>query len=338
MRFQQVIVSRHGDVGVLQVAEAELQEPQIDQVRVRVLHSGVAFTDILIREGLYPGLPPVPFVPGYTIVGVIDRVGSNVTSLRSGQRVAALTVVGGYSEFICLPVTECVLIPDEVDSAAAVCLVLQYVTAYQLLHRIAKVRSGDSVLIHGAAGGVGTALLELGHLAGLEMYGTASRSKHSLVKRLGGCAIDYQTDDFVEHIHTLTGTGVDVVFDGIGGWHLVDSYRCLQPHGQLVNYGFSAALATRRYRSIKFAFSFLMLLLLKLLPGRRVHFYSIASLKQRHPEWFQEDLTQLLQLLAAGKIHPVISDRLPLKAAAEAHRRLEEAAVSGQLVLQYGEG
>lgn len=335
MRYNCVMVTRHGGSEVLQVMAVDLPEPKAGEVRIKTLTAGVSFTDILIREGLYPGIPKVPFAPGYQVVGEVDRIGPTVTTLQPGQRVAALTVVGGYSEFLCLPATECVPIPASVDAAEAVCLVLQYVTAYQLLHRVAQVQPGHRVLIHGAAGGVGTALLQLGKLAGLATYGTASPAKHELVRSLGGIPIDYQQSDFVEQIYALTGDGVDAVFDGIGGAHLADSYRALKPQGQLVSYGFSFALATHRYRMLKFAFSFTLMALLKLLPDqRRVHFYSITSLKQQHPEWFREDLSRLLQWLAEDKIHPIISDRLPLTAAALAHEKLEKGAIQGQLVLQ----
>uniref|UniRef100_B8HSC2 Alcohol dehydrogenase zinc-binding domain protein n=1 Tax=Cyanothece sp. (strain PCC 7425 / ATCC 29141) TaxID=395961 RepID=B8HSC2_CYAP4 len=335
MRYKRVVITRHGPAEVLQVIEEDVPQPGMGEVRLNVLAAGVAFTDVLVREGLYPGIPKVPFSPGYTVVGRVDAVGTAVTSLRSGQRVAALTIVGGYSEFICLPASDCVVIPEEVDAAEAVCLVLQYVTAEQLLHRVAQVKSGNRILIHGAAGGVGTALLQLGKLAGLEMYGTASASKHELVRRLGGIPIDYQHHDFVEQIRTLTGEGVDVVLDAIGGWHLLQSYRSLRKHGQLVCYGFSSALANSPYRIVKLGFTFALLAWLKLLPtGRQVHFYSIADLKAKHPDWFRADLTRLLQLLAEGKLYPILSDRLPLTEAARAHEQLEHSRVSGQLVLQ----
>jgi len=331
--YRHVVVTRHGGPEVLTLVEDELPEPQSGEARIRVLATGAAFTDVLIREGLYPGVPKPPFSPGYEVVGVVDQCGDKLTSCQPGQRVAALTVTGGYSEFICLPAEELVPVPDSVDSAEAACLVLQYVTAYQLLHRVAQVKTGQRVLIHGAAGGVGTALLELGQLAGLELYGTASASKHGLVQRLGGVPIDYQHEDFVERVRELTSTGVDVVFDGIGSTHLWASHQALAKGGRLVGYGFSAALkATQRWRSL--ATTFALIAGLKLLPdGRQFSFYSITGLKQQHPEWFREDLTTLLNLLQAGQIHPIIAQKLPLQEAQSAHRLIEDAAIEGQLVL-----
>ncbi|PPS42233.1 medium chain dehydrogenase/reductase family protein [Chroococcidiopsis sp. TS-821] len=334
MSYKKILITRHGGSEVLQLSEAELPEPKDDEVRVRILATTVAFTDILIREGLYPGVPQTPFSPGYAIAGVVDKLGLGVSTLELGQRIVALTIVGGYSEFLCLPATELVLIPDAVDAVEAVCLVLQYVSAYQLLHRIAKVKPKERILIHGAAGGVGTALLELGKLANLEMYGTASKPKHELVASLGGVPIDYKQEDFVKQIYNLTGDGVDVVFDAIGGSHLFSSYKALRNKGRLINYGFSSALTTKHNRKVKLAASFLLLSLLQLLPDSHpVVFYSIADSKKRHSDWFREDLTTLLDLLARKQIQPIIAERLPLEKAADAHKLLETSAVSGQLVL-----
>lgn len=332
MKYKRILITRHGGSEVLHLSEEEIPEPQAGEVRIKVLATSVAFTDILIREGLYPGLPKVPFSPGYEIIGIVDKLGLEVSHVHLGQRVVALTITGGYSEFLCLPARELVPVPEPVESAEAVCLVLHYVTAYQLLHRIA-IKPYERILIHGAAGGVGTALLELGKLTNLEMYGTASQAKHEVVSRLGGVPIDYKHEDFRQRIRTLTGDGVDVVFDGIGGSHLLSSYQILSNKGRLISYGFSSALAGK-YRTLQLGFNFFLLNLLQLLPdGRQATFYSIAKFKQQYPKQFQEDLTKLLDLLAAKQIQPMISDRLPLEKAADAHKLLESAAVSGQLVL-----
>jgi NADPH:quinone reductase-like Zn-dependent oxidoreductase len=333
MLYKHVVATQYGGPEVLQVLEDEVPEPKVNEVRVKVLTTTAAFTDVLIREGFYPGVPKPPFSPGYAIVAVVDRLGSQTTGLALGQRVAALTVTGGYSEYLCLPVSELVLVPDGIDSDEAVCLILQYVTAYQILHRIAKVKSGDSILVHGAAGGVGTAVLELGRLVGLKMYGTASSAKQELIRRMGGIPIDYRQDDFLQRIHALTAEGVDVVLDGIGGMHFLRSYQALRPAGQLISYGFSG-LRHQQGRWLKLAASFGLLALLKYWPnGRKATFYSITTLKQKHPDWFREDLTHLFNLLVQRKIEPVISDRLPLTEAKQAHEWLAQSAVEGQLVL-----
>lgn len=333
MLYKHVVATQYGGPEVLRVVEDEVPEPKINEVRVKVLTTTAAFTDALIREGFYPGVPKPPFSPGYAIVAVVDRLGTQTAGIEVGQRVAALTVTGGYSEYLCLPASELVPVPDEIDSDEAVCLILQYVTAYQMLYRIAKVKSGDSILVHGAAGGVGTALIELGRLTGLKMYGTASSAKQSLIQRMGAIPIDYQQDNFVQRIRAMAEKGVDMVFDGIGGMHLRSSYQTLCPGGQLISYGFSA-LRHQQGRWLKLAASFGLFFFLKYWPnGRKAAFYSITALKQKHPDWFRKDLTHLFSLLVQRKIEPVISDRLPLTEAKQAHELLERSAVEGQLVL-----
>src|SRR5262252_4044325 len=171
----------------------------------------------MAREGTHPETPPVPFTPGWDLVGEVERLGDRVSGIESGQIVAAMPISGAYAEYVCLPQRELVPVPSGLDAAEAVSLILNYITAYQMMHRSAKVKPGQRALIHGAAGGVGSALMQLGRLAGLEMYGTCSSSGASAVSSLGGIPIDYRRQEFVEEIHRLTSKGVDVVFDGIGG-------------------------------------------------------------------------------------------------------------------------
>ena len=193
---------------------------------------------------------------------MVDRLGDGVSGIEPGQIVAALPISGAYAEFVCLPQRELVPVPSGLDAAEAVSLVLNYITAYQMLHRSAKVRPGQRVLIHGAAGGVGSALLQLGRLAGLEMYGTCSSRGASAVSDLGGIPIDYQHQDFVKEIHRLTSEGVDVVFDGIGGTHIWHSRKALRPGGRVVAYGLTSSLRGGRLASGR--------------PGRRHRFRGIA--------------------------------------------------------------
>ncbi len=215
-----IIVTHYGGPEALQVLEEVCPEPKDGEVRVKVLAAGVSLPDLMMREGIHPETPRLPFTPGWDLIGVVDRLGDGVSGIEPGQRVAALPINGAYAEFVCLPQRELIPAPSGLDAAEAVSLVLNYVTAYQMLHRSAKVRPGQRVLIHGAAGGVGSALLQLGRLAGLEMYGTCSARGASAVSDLGGIPIDYQYQDFVEEIHRLTSEGVDVVFDGLGGAHM----------------------------------------------------------------------------------------------------------------------
>ena len=237
MRHRRIIVTHYGGPDALRVVEEECPEPKHGEVRVRVLAAGVSLPDVMAREGVHPETPPVPFTPGWDLVGVVDRLGDGISGIEPGRIVAALPIHGAYAEFVCLPQSELVPVPAGLDAAEAVSLGLNYVTAYQMMHRSAKVRPGQRVLIHGAAGGVGTALLQLGRLAGLEMYGTCSSRGASTVSDLGGIPIDYRHQDFVKEIRRLTSEGVDVVFDPIGGTHLWHSRKALRPGGTVVGYG-----------------------------------------------------------------------------------------------------
>lgn len=334
MKYKHVVITRPGGPEVLQVVEDELPEPKAGEIRVKVLATGVAFTDVMMREGVYPGVPKLPYSPGYDIVGIVEKLGDGVLNLGVGQAIAAMTIVGGYSEYLCIPAADAVPVPAGVDPVEAVALVLHYITAYQMLHRFAQVQAGDRILIHGAGGGVGTALLELGQLAGLEMYGTEAASKHELVSQLGGVPIDYQREDFGDRIHQFTGDGVDAVFDCIGGSHLWRSYKTLRQGGTLVSYGFMSAFQGKGSKMLKIGATLLRVALLSLIPdGRRAISYSIASVKDQHPDWYRDDLSTLLNLLAEGQIRPIVSDRLPLTEAAHAHELLDQSAVSGKLVL-----
>lgn len=335
-----VIISAYGGPEVLKLIDEDLPEPRPGEVRLRVLATGVAFADVLMRYGMYPHMPELPFSPGYDVVGVIDELGTGVTNFVLGEGVAALTMTGGYSQYLCVPATELVRVPEHLDPAEAVSLILNYTTAHQLIHRIAGVEPEQSVLIHGAAGGVGTALLELGQLAGLKMYGTASRGKHDLVTALGGIPIDYKTDDFVARILQMTRReGVDAVFDAVGGRNWWRSYKTLRPAGKgsggkLIGYGMSSVIDRGKASKLRGAASFALIGLLGALPdGKTARWYSVTSEKKKHPAWFPEDLAHLLELLAGKKIHPCVAERLPLCEAQRANELIEHAGVSGKIVL-----
>jgi NADPH:quinone reductase-like Zn-dependent oxidoreductase len=196
-----------------------------------------------------------------------------------------------------------------------------------LIHRIAKLRQGQSVLIHGAAGGVGTAGLQLGSLLGLKMFGTASKPKHHLVAALGGIPIDYRTEDF-----SRRAGGVNAVFDPIGGRNWLRSYRALGKGGRFIGYGMSAAIQGGRRNMMLAAASLAWLGLADLVPGKSARWYNIMT-EKKHPEWFREDLSRSLAMLQEKSISPVIAERLPLREAGRAHELLERASVSGKIVL-----
>ncbi len=334
MSYQRVVITQFGSSEVLKVIEeSELPKPKPGEVRVKVLASGVAFTDIMIREGKYPGIKEkLPFSPGYDLVGVVEQLGEGVKQVQVGQRVADLMVIGAHSEYVCVPEIRLIPVPEELDAAEAVSLVLSYVTAYQMLHRIAKIQEGQRILIHGAGGAVGTAMIQLGKLINLEIYGTASQAKHELVTRLGATPINYKTEDFVERIHELTGDGVDAVFDPIGGDTLKRSFSVLRDNGILVSYGFYNAVMGKEGNIL---WDLFRLQLWNLLPNRRsTAFYSIAGLRKKQPSWFAQDLTTLFDFLKQGKIKPMIAQRISLSEVKHAQELIAEAKVQGKVVVE----
>jgi NADPH2:quinone reductase len=343
MRHTRIVVTHYGGPDALRVIEEECPEPNPGEVRVRVLAAGVSLPDVMAREGIHPETPPVPFTPGWDLVGVVDRLGAGVSGVQPGQVVAAMPIHGAYAEFVSLPHDELVPVPAGLDAAEAVCLVLNYITAYQMMHRSAKVRPGERALIHGAAGGVGTALLQLGRLTGLEMYGTCSSRGAPAVSDLGAVPIDYQHQDFVREIHRLAGEGVDAVFDPIGGAHLWESRKALRPGGKVVGYGLIGSIrgqgltSTRPGRRQRFRGTGVFALYIAggwLLPGRkRVVPYSIQTLKRLRPAWFRQDLTALLGLLERREIEPLVAQRFPLAEARQAQELLAKGGVTGKIVL-----
>jgi len=343
--MKRVVVEQFGGPEVLTVVEEDDPRPGPGEVLVRVLAAGVSFTDALIRAGTYLGGPSPPFTPGYELVGVVEELGPGCSRLREGDRVGALTVWGANAERVCVPEKYAVEVSEDLDPAEVVSLVFPYMTAYQMLHRTARVQSGETVLVHGAAGRVGTAALELGALAGLRLYGTASARDRAAVERLGAVAIDYRNEDFLARVHELTNDGVDVVLDGIGGAVSLRSFRALRrgdpvvgdPGGRLVMIGNYNTMVHGR-KSWRgwvewYPATATVRLWGMLSPRRRVIAYRIQKLRIDHQDWFREDFRVLLGLLRADKIHPAVAERLPLSEARRAHEMLERSAAKGKLVL-----
>ena len=330
-RNRVVQVSRFGDPDGLEVVDAPLPTAGRGEVRIRVLASSLNYTEVLIRRHLYPQtmrLRP-PFVMGYDVVGEIDQLGDGVRDLQIGDRVADMTVVGSNADYRTLRAGDVARVPTGVDPAEAATLILSWTTAYQLLHRAARVQKGQRVLVHGAAGAVGQALLVLGRLAGLELWGTARGEHAALVQELGGTPIDYQREDFTR---VLSG-GFDVIVDGVGEDGYRRSYAALKRGGLLCAIGFSASVQEQR-RMLPIVMEIARLYLWRLLPGgKRARFYSVNVMRARHPAWFREDLERLFGLLAARAIRPRIAERISFDEVAEAHRRLETGGLEGKLVL-----
>lgn len=331
---RRVVVSRFGGPEVLELVEEVLPEPAAGEVRVRTIVAGVAYGDVQHRRGLLA--PRLPFTPGYDVAGLVDKLGEGVSGVEVGRTVVALTPVlgqGGYADFICLPADALLSVPPEVDPADAVSLALNYTAALQMIERLAKVQAGERVVVHGAAGGMGTALVQLARLAGAVVFGTASGGKHPVLRELGATPIDYRSEDVGDHLQRLTqGEGVDVVFDAVGGEHWRESYRSLRAGGRLVTYGqldvARAGFAAQTLEKLAF-----LAQRVRSGGGRQVLPYQILDGTFSTRENCLADLARLLDLLRAEKVLPLIGKRVPLGRASQAHQMLENAEVCGKIVL-----
>jgi len=343
MKHQRIVVSHYGGPEELNLVEENAPEPRAGEVRVKVLAAGVAMPDVMAREGIHPETPRTPYTPGWDLVGVVDALGDGVAGFDLGQLVAAMPISGSYAEYVCLESIELVRIPDGLDPAEAVSLVLNYITAYQMLHRSACAKSGQSILIHGASGGVGTALLQLGRLAGQTMYGTCSSRGAQTVINEGGTPIDYHREDLSQEVLRLSGGGVDTVFDPFGGAHMWHSRTVLRSGGRVVAYGNTTSLREEglgsRRRGHRNPFHGISIFALYIagglvLPGRkRIVPYSIQWLKRLRPAQFRNDLSTLVDLLHRTKIRPIVAARMPLSEARAAHQLLSKGGVIGKIVL-----
>ncbi len=340
MPWQHLQISRFGGPEVLQlVVESTIPEPGPGEVCIKVLAAGTGFTDAMIRRGRYPDFKgPLPFTPGYELVGIVEKTGPGVAVPREGEMVADLCVVGGYAQYAIRPSRFLVPVPDGIDPAEAVCIPLAYLTAFQMLTRCRNLPSGATILVIGASGTVGTALLDLARHLGLKAIGTSSAANLAVIERFGAAAVDYRSGNFVTSVRQLSpgGSGVDVAFDAIGGAHFRRSYACLAPGGLLVGYG-SHTMALGRESLIAAGLGLARLKLWNALSflfrQRRAVFYSITARRSRHPEEFKADMATLFQLLRAGAIEPVVIERLSLAAASGVHARIDRGGLGGKIVL-----
>ncbi len=343
MAWQRIRISRFGGPEVLEVVDEErIPAPGTGVVRIKVIAAGTGFTDTMIRRGRYPDFKgPLPFTPGYELVGVVEAVGPGVVSPSPGEKVADLCVVGGYAQYAIRPARFLVPVPAGVDPAEAVCIPLAYVTAFQMLTRCRPLARGATILVIGASGTVGTALLDLARHRGLKAIGTCSARNVSVVERFGATAIDYRDGDFVTAVRRLTtgrsgGAGVDAAFDAIGGAHFGRSFACLASAGELVGYG-SQTMAIGRESLAAAGLGLARLVLWNSLSfvfdGRRALFYSITSRRSKYPEEFKADMAELFRLLREGAIRPIVIDRLPLRAASEVHARIDAGGLGGKIAL-----
>lgn len=336
MTYKRVIIREFGPPEVLQIIEEpHLPEPKPGEIRVRVLATSAAFTDTMIRKGVYPNVKEKPpFSPGYDMVGVVDKPGEGASKFKVGDRVCDLTVIGSYSEYLCVSEDKLIPVPESLDPGEAVSLILTYVTAHQMLHRVAKVQMDQSILVHGAGGAVGSALLELARLENLNIFGTASAEKHESLKQFGATLIDYRHENFVEKMKQLAPGGIDFAFDGLGGQSFKRSLKTIKPGGFLIAYGFSNAVKQGKTALI---LDFIRFKLMSILPSsHRKTFYSITDLRNQHPDWFANDLNRLFELLSNSKIKPSIWKRMPLSEARHAHELIEQSKPIGKIILEIG--
>ena len=327
--YRAVMLTKKGGPEGLKADELPVEDPGPGQLRVRVRAAGVGATDLIMLAGNYPYAPKIPFVPGYEVAGVVDAIGAGVTGFDLGQRVAALTVYGGFAELLVREAKHFLPIPAGVSDRDAAAVILNYVTAWQMIYRVAKVQPGQSALVTGAAGGVGTAALQLLRRAGVKTYGAASARKHSLLRSLGATPIDYQTGRLDRLVRALEPQGVDYVFDAIGGGNVGLCIGALRRGGTVVGFGFMGAPGMLSKLAM-----FSSLFMGARLRGRRGTFYGITALYRRDPKPLREDLPKIFALLAEKKIEPLVTRTFPLLEARQAIELLATGSVEGKIVLE----
>ena len=321
----------------LMVRARPAARPGPGQVTVSVEATGVSFAEQQMRRGKYYDQPPFPFVPGYDLVGTVASTGPGVDTALIGRRVAAITKTGAWAAQVVVDAGDLVDVPDGVDPAEAETLVVNGLTAWQMLHRVAEVRPGDTVLVMGANGGVGSALVQLARIAGAQVIGTAAPRHHDAVRALGAQPIDYRDPDLSARVRDLVPDGVNAVFDHVGGPGIVASYRLLAPRGTLVVYGTAATRDLAGSSKKPILAMIARLLWWNMLPnGHRTHFFNIWAGRRNRAAFrarMRTDLGQVFTLLRQGRIAAQIAARMPLEQAADAVRLAESGTVTGKVLL-----
>jgi NADPH:quinone reductase-like Zn-dependent oxidoreductase len=323
----------------LQVRTRELPEPGAGQAVVRVEATGVSFAEQQMRRGKYYDQPPFPFVPGYDLVGEVVRLGNDGDGeIAVGQRVAALTKTGGWADRVVLDVAELVRVPAGVDAAAAETVVVNGVTALRMLYRSARVQPGQTIVVLGAAGGVGSTLVQLARHAGIRVIGTAGPSAQERLRELGAIPVDYRTEDVPARVRELAPDGVAAVFDHVGGPGIVASWQMLGPGGTLVSYGTASTRDLPGNPRVPVLKLLARLMLWNALPnGRRATFFNLwagSRKRDRYRAQLRHDLGEVLALLQQGAIDAQIARRFPLRDAGKALRYAEQAGIVGKVVLE----
>jgi NADPH:quinone reductase len=331
--YKAVMLRGIGGLEQLEVVTLPIAEPGVGELRVRITATGAGSTDLLMRRGKYIFAPPFPFVPGYELLGVVDAVGAGVTDFSVGQKVAALTVHGSFAEYLVRGAEHFVPVPAGLDDAETVALILNYVTAYQMMHRSAKMTSGQTALVTGANGGVGTALLELMRLEGVHALGACSPKQFEFVRSLGGEPIPSRGAPIDQVVRQALPDGVDASFDIMGGLGTRECVHATRLGGVVVGYGFVSTTVngrTSRWLALR---TFATLYVGARLVGRRGTFYGITALYRRDKIPLKADLSKLFRLLADHKLKPVIAHKLPLLAVDKSQELLEAGGISGKIVM-----
>jgi NADPH:quinone reductase-like Zn-dependent oxidoreductase len=337
--MKQVWITKPGAPEKLQLREAVEPSAGAGEVRIRVAYAGVNFADIQARMGQYPDAPKPPCVVGYEVSGVIDQVGSNVRGLAVGDRVMALTRFGGYSEVVAVTEEWVHKLPDSISLEAAGAIAVNYGTAWVMLTRLANVRSGQTVLIQSAGGGVGLAALQICLWRGATPIGTASAGKHDRLRQMG-CkhCIDYRNQDVEAEVLKMTaGRGVDIALDAAGGSSIRMNYRLLAPLGHLVMFGFAATVTGERRNPlslIKGLATTPFFHPLALVNANRS--LSGLNMGRLFPEYgrMRGEIGQIVGLVADGTFAPVVDRVFPFDEAAAAHRYLQDRRNFGKVLLK----
>jgi NADPH2:quinone reductase len=321
----------------LQVHTRELPAPTAGQAVLRMEATGVSFAEQQMRLGKYYDQPPFPFVPGYDVVGTVTATGPEVDLALLGRRFAAVTKIGSWATHQLIDVADLVPVPDGVASADAETVVVNGITAWQMLHRTARVRSGATIVVLGANGGVGTTLVQLARHAGITVIGTAAPRHHAALRELGVTPVDYRDPDLYRRIRELAPDGVDAVFDHVGGAGIAESWQLLRRGGTLVSYGSAATKDEEGNSRLPMLKLLARLLIWHLLPnGRSARFYNFWAGLRRIDTFrgrLREDLTAVLGLLADGVLTPQVAARFPLSDAGSAMTLAESRTVAGKVVI-----
>ncbi|MDH5654718.1 MAG: zinc-binding dehydrogenase [Spirochaetia bacterium] len=329
--MKKAVITEYGGPEVLSIIDAEPVKPGKNEVQIDVHYAGVAFADIIMRRGEYLGTPKIPFAPGWDIFGEIIQTGEGVSEYKAGDKVCALTRFGGYSENVCVNRDRVFKVSDSINPAEAAALPLNYITAYQLLTDYAKLNENSRVLLFSAAGGVGTAVLQIASAMNLKVFGVCSSEKTEVVKQFGGIPIDYKSPSYQEDLQKHSPEGYDLVLDPIGGEHLDFSINLVKKGGILAGYGFFSAFKGDEMTG-KVGDTIKQFLKLKFLQfNKKVRFYSI------NPKNYKKNkatMAIILDLYEKGSIKPLIGAEFNLEDVQKAHERLSSGKNSGKIVLR----